>query len=205
MTLMNGLMYQGKAYLWVDTAVWDPTTGERIGDAEKAFVGNLWPWAAVHTGHIDPNDLNKVARRMAERPNLTAESLLRDAIEVLRIEADEGSLGRLLLAYPCPEYGARLTIISNRDFLPVAKAYEPLDVGEFLCSGNGADWAKGYHGRDLTPEDVRSFIRLQAQHPFDTEDGWQGLGIGGDILEIEVAPNGVQVRNLYNLDEAKAA
>ena len=37
------------------------------------------------------------------------------------------------------------------------------------------------------------------------EDGWQGLGIGGDILEIEVAPNGVQVRNLYNLDEAKAA
>ena len=31
MTLMNGLMYQGKAYLWVDTAIWDTATGERIG------------------------------------------------------------------------------------------------------------------------------------------------------------------------------
>ena len=51
----------------------------------------------------------------------------------------------------------------------------------------------------------RSFIRLQAQHPFDTEDGWQGLGIGGDILEIEVAPDGVQVCKLFNIDKAEAA
>ena len=209
MTLMNGLMYQGKAYLWVDTAIWDTATGERIGHTEKAFMGNLWPWAAIHSGHSDPQDLHRLARRMAERPNLTAAGLIRDAAEVLQMEADEGRLGRLLLAYPCPEYGARLTFISNRDFGPWAKAFEPWDTGSFICSGNNEDWAKDWvpilvEG-DPTPDDVRRYIREQAKHPVDTEDGWNLMNIGGNIIEIEVSPHGVQSRILYSVDEAEAA
>tara|TARA_Y100000815_G_C13166810_1_gene433982 strand:+ start:174 stop:803 length:630 start_codon:yes stop_codon:yes gene_type:complete len=208
MTLMNGLMYQGKAYLWVDTAIWDTATGERIGHTEKAFMGNLWPWAAVHTGHADTQDLHKLARRMAERPNLTAEGLIRDATEVLQMEADEGRLGRLLLAYPCPEYGARITLISNRDLPPIAKAYAPTDAGSFICSGRSEDWARDwmpiFDEGDPTPDDVRRFIREQAKHPFDTEDGWNIVGIGGNIIEIEVSPLGVQSCILYNVDEPEA-
>lgn len=58
---------------------------------------------------------------------------------------------------------------------------------------------------DPTPDDVRRFIREQAKHPFDTEDGWNIVGIGGNIIEIEVSPLGVQSRILYNVDEPEAA
>ncbi|KZX50439.1 hypothetical protein A3711_10815 [Erythrobacter sp. HI00D59] len=146
---------------------------------------------------------------MAERPNLTAEGLIRDATEVLQMEADEGRLGRLLLAYQCPEYGARLTFISNRDCMPVAKAYHPHDTGSFICSGNNADWAKDWMpilvDGDPTPDDLRRYIREQAKHPSDTEDGWNLMNIGGNIIEIEVSPLGVQSRILYNVDEPEAA
>ena len=44
MTLQNGLIYRGKAYLWTDTALFDPS-GQRVGAVSKAFHGRMWPSA----------------------------------------------------------------------------------------------------------------------------------------------------------------
>lgn len=203
MTLMNGLIHQGRAYLWTDTALWDQKAGEQIGHGEKAISGTLWPWAAVHSGHWDATDPDKIKRRLAERPNLTGEGLLRDAIEVLRLEAAEGRLGRLLIALPCSQYGARLFMVANDD-LPFAKAYTPYETVEYMCSGNGAPWAAEFAGRDLSPDDMRRFIELQTQHPSDFVDGWSGIGIGGNILEIEVTGEGVESRVLRTVEQEVA-
>ena len=203
MTLLNGLIHDGRALLWTDTALWDQSTGQRIGHGEKAFMGQLWPWAAIHSGHIDTRDPGKIAHRMAERPNLTPDMLLRDAVEVLRLEADEGRLGRLLIAFPCSQYGARMFMVANDD-LPFAKAYEPYETVEYMCTGNGEAWAAEFAGRDLTPNDMRRFIDLQAKHPSAFVDGWAGIGIGGNILEIEVSANGVESRVLRSVDQEAA-
>ena len=53
-----------------------------------------------------------------------------------------GSLERVLPAYSCSEYGVRVTLISKRDYLSFAHAYEPNDIDLSLCSGNGEDWAE---------------------------------------------------------------
>lgn len=202
MTLINGLIHEGRALLWTDTAVWDPTTGEQVGHGQKAISGTLWPWAAVHSGHMLTSE-PVIANRMAERPNLTGEGLLRDAIEALRLEAQEGRLGRLLIAYPCSQYGARMFMVSNAD-LPFAKAYEPYETVEYMCSGNGEPWAAEFAGRDLTPDDMRRFIDLQIEHPADFVDGWSGKGIGGNIIEIEVTGEGVESRVLRTVEREAA-
>lgn len=196
MTLQNGLVHEGRAYLWTDTMLYDPETGADMGRAAKAFHGIAWPWAAVYSGLMDTSDLHKVARRVSEPWPLTGESLLKAAQDALRLEAEEGRQGRLLIAYPCSQYGARMFLIANEE-LPFAKAYEPHELGEYRSAGNGEPWAAEFAGEDLlSPADMRRFIDLQIENPAHTVHGWSGHTIGGNIVEIEISDERVECRVL---------
>lgn len=203
MTLMNGLIHDRRAYLWTDTRIYHPETGATLGVAAKAFQGVVWTWAAVHTGLMHPDEPHVVARRVSERWPFTGEQLLEAAMSALRAEADEGRVARLLLAYPCEEYGARMFYVGN-DVVPFAKAYQPYETVEFMSSGNGEPWAAQFSGKDMTPADMRQFIDHQIETPSETIHGWTGLTIGGNVVEIEVSADGVDSR-VVRMVEREAA
>jgi hypothetical protein len=193
MTLMNGLIHNRRAYLWTDTRLYHPETGATIGEGAKAFEGVAWTWAAVHTGALPLDDAHVLKRRITERWPIGGEALLAAAIDALRLEAEEGRIGRLLIAYPCEEYGARMFHIAN-DAMPFAAAYEPYETVELMSSGNGEPWAAQFSGRDMAPADMRRFIDYQVETPSETVFGWTGLSIGGNVIEIEVSAEGVESR-----------
>jgi len=201
---MNGLIHDRRAYLWTDTRLYHPTTGETLGEGAKAFEGAAWTWAAVHAGTFPMDDPHVLKRRITERWPIGGEALLAAAIDALRLEADEGRIGRLLLAYPCEEHGARMFHLAN-DAMPFAAAYEPYETVEFMSSGNGEPWAAQFSGRDLTPADMRRFIDYQVETPSETVCGWTGLSIGGNVVEIEVSSEGVTSRMVRAVESEAAA
>lgn len=196
MTLMNGLVHDGTGYLYSDTQVWDTETMEPIGQTGgKAFHGTLWPWAAVHTGIIDGRKGLTVPTGLADRCSLSAKRLLDDAIDVLRIEREEGRIGRLLIAFADEQYGARMFIIANDD-VPYAPPLEPYETIEFKCSGNGEPWAAEFADLDMTPADMERFIEHQIDTPFEVLPGLRITGVGGTIFETKVSMAGVSSRVL---------
>lgn len=204
MTLMNGLVFDRKAHLYADTGVWDAETWEILGDTPlKAFAGTLWPWAAVHSGHIDLKRGGTVPMALSERYSLSPHHLLIDAIDVLRIEREEGRVGRLLIAFPDQEYGARMFLVAN-DRLPFTAPLEPYELIEFKCSGNGEPWAQTFNERDMTPDDMLSYIEHQRNAPFEPIPGVHIQGISGDVYEIQVGEGGVSSR-IVSTERRRAA
>ena len=202
MTLQNGLIHAGRAYLWTDTAAWNPTTGQQIGHLDKAITGLLWPWAVVHSGLMRTTD-NPIFARLTDNWSLTSERLLQTATAALRQEAAEGRHGRLLIAHTCQTYGARMFLISTEDE-PFTPAFTPYETIEYMSSGNGTDFAAEFAGRDMTPADMRRFIEHQTTHPCEKLVGGTFVGIGGNIIEIEVQAKGVQSRVVSSLEHLAA-
>ncbi len=205
MTLQNGLIHAGSAFLWTDTALFHHETSERIGEVPKAFYGQVWPWAAVHSGLIDLADPHKVARLVSEQWPITLESLLKAARNALRLEAAEGRPGRLLIAYLCPELGPRLFMVAA-DELPGQMPYEPRELGAFMCGGADAPWADEFSRNDhISPAEMRALIDKQIEHPVETVQGWQGRFIGGNVVEIEVSAAGVESRVVRAIERVAPA
>jgi hypothetical protein len=206
LTLQNGIIHAGRAFLWTDTALFHHETGERIGEVPKAFYGQLWPWAAVHSGLIDLSDPHKVARLVSEQWPLSPEYLIRAAQDALKAEAKAGRPGRLLLAWCHPDEPdePRLFIVAS-DPLPSQKPYEPRELGAYMCGGADAPWRDQFDANNnLTPADMRRLIDLQIEHPTTTVQGWQGRFIGGNIVEIEVSTAGVESRVLRAVEREVA-
>jgi hypothetical protein len=191
MTLQNGLIHRGKAYLWTDTALWDASTGTPIGTVSKAFSGVTWPWAGVLSGLMLPNEPYRVQTLIAEANPRDPAELIEATRSALRLEAMAGRHCRVLLAFPCPDYGARMFMIAA-DAMPFAAPLEPYETVEYMSSGNGSPWAAKFAGKDLTPAMMRKFIDHQIEHPGETVLGWNGHNIGGNIIETRVTAKGAK-------------
>jgi hypothetical protein len=201
-TLQNGLIHNGKAYLWTDTALWEAETGKRIGDVAKAFTGLEWPWAAVLSGTSLPQDPFRVQAMIGAAYPASPADLIEVTRDALRREAIEGRMCRVLLAYPCPTYGARMFHIAA-DSWPGRVAFEPFETIEYMSSGNGSLWAAQFAGRDLTPREMRRFIDYQIADPGESVHGWPSR-LGGNLIETKVSAAGVKSRVVREIDGAAA-
>ena len=156
MTIQNGLLHEGVAYLWTDTAHWDPDTGKRVLVSGKVYQGTVWPWAVAISG-----DSHDIATQLGKFMNATPGGLLQDARTALEAEAEQGRLHRLLFAWP-DEYGGEAPLCSIMSEAACGiGAYEAVPVRSFLCWGKDADWFEPFRGKALTPADMREIVKLQ--------------------------------------------
>src|SRR5688572_29125915 len=148
MTLQNGLIHDRKAYLWSDTAFWNDT-GQRIGTAPKVFTGTLWPWAATFSGFSPSDQPCRLVELMAPPLARTPARRIDAARECLAAEQKSGRDCRRLLAWPCPEAGARMYHIAAEKFPGRSAPLQPVRLSSYMCWGAEADWCAPYRGRYL--------------------------------------------------------
>lgn len=190
-TLMNGLIHDGTGYLWTDTAMFEASTGKRMeGEISKGFVGTLWPWAAVLSGTVETASPYRIPTMISAKWPSNPNELMQAAATALRTEADRGFPARLLISHACNQMGARMYLICADD-VGFVKPFEPFEVTEFLSSGRGVEAADNFLAEDLTPVRMREFINLQAQIPTKSTLGWEGVTIGGNVVEMQVSPRGL--------------
>lgn len=188
MTLQNGLVEGGKAYLWTDTLLLSGETGKALGIAPKAFYGWYRPWAASLTMIGNPAYLS-IAERLGKVDPETEDQLIEEAQLALMDYSADGSLGRLLLACCFDEprlYGIASDHLMGIPFAaysfdhyvaPAMTGSRPVTLAEM--PGVIAGQVLGNHAWEGNP-------RLSAA-PHK---------IGGTIVEICVAPEGVTEREL---------
>lgn len=194
---MNGFLHNGAGYLWTDTSMFEGATGRPIGHMEKAFYGTDWPWAAVHSGMLDPENMHRPKWRIAEIGPKNPDELLAAAVDALLYETSAGYPdGRLLICCGCPAQGARLWIVAADRHLPFAQPYVPTEIGGMVSSGIGSEEYQRLVEGGVTPKKVRRYIDYQARSPTKTMVGFEGLTIGGNILEVKVTADGVDVREI---------
>lgn len=194
MTLQNGLLHQGEAFMWSDTGFWSES-GKRVGSGCKAFAGQLWPWAGTFSGASPIDDPYRIVRLISELPAPTPAGLLNVAGTALMMESSEGRDCRLLLAFPCHIQGARLYHLAADEF-PDRARFEPVMTSKFVCWGFEEEWYAPFRGRDLTPAEMRQVVTLQlhgnaaAMFELEVEEPVS------DIIETRVGRAGVVYRQL---------
>lgn len=195
MTLQNGLIFRGKAYLWTDTIACDATTGEPVGTISKVLVGTSWPWAAIRSGHLNLDDPHCVARQIGSRSPRNPSELIEACREALRAESDAGRIQRLLIAHPCRERGARLVMIAN-DQLPGLQSLEPMETVQYANSPADEVSNTAFAERDFSLDDMRQFIDRQVKTPALGYDGITPMRYGGHLIETRVTAKNVRAREL---------
>lgn len=189
MTLQNGLLHQGTAYMWSDTGWWD-ADGRRVGTAPKAFEGSLFPWAGTLSGVSPPGEPYRSVKLLADRLSLSPAEVIQDAVGVLKDEDAQGRSGRLLLAFQCPRRGAALCHIAA-DAMPDRLPFQPVMVGKYVCWGANEDWYAPFAGRDLTPAEMRQVVALQLQGNAAAMFEIEVQDPVSDVIETRVSRDGV--------------
>ena len=202
MSLQNGLIHKGRAYLWSDTLAIDDE-GKPAGYCSKAYHGLEWPWAAIHSGHLRNADPHRVGRAIGLNKPRNGAELIAAAVATLRAERADGLIGRLLLAYADKAEGVRMFFIAN-DETPFAAPFEPHETVQFACGHSDDHWSTAFVDRDLTHLEMREFIAEQAKRPMLTVFGKEQWGIGGELIETRVTKAGVRSVSLRLLDPAAA-
>lgn len=190
MSLQNGLIHKGRAYLWSDTLAIDES-GNPVGHLTKVYHGLEWPWAAIHSGKFRTDNQRRVAYSLGDRKPRNGAELIEAAIAALRIEQRDGLIGRLLLAYAERGQAPRMFFVAN-DETPFAAPFEPHETVQFACGHSDDRWSTAFAERDLTHLEMREFIAEQAKRPMLTAFGKEQWGIGGELIETRVTKAGVR-------------
>lgn len=201
MTLQNGLVHEGKGYLWTDTALWDVRSGSIVGEAAKAFTGTYWPWAAVLSGAFDLNALYRIPEIISRAMPRDVSELLEVGRDALALEASAGRFSRLLFCVPDAEFGAMLHFIAADD-VGFARPFEPIRTVQFTSSCGTTSRYAEYDRKGFTPSLMRKFVGFQERKPEQTVFGNFEHTIGGNIVEIELANARVQSRILRSAKNA---
>jgi hypothetical protein len=194
MSLQNGLIHKGRAYLWSDTLVIDDD-GNPVGYASKAYHGLNWPWAIIQSGLRRTENPHRAIQSIGNAIPRNGAELIELAREALRAERDDGLLARFLIAYADKEHGARMVFIAN-DETPFAAPLEPHETVQFACGHSDDRWSTAFIDRDLTHLEMRQFIAEQAKRPMLTAFGKEQWGIGGELIETRVTAKGVRSTGL---------
>lgn len=190
MTLQNGLIYKRRAYLWADTAVTDPATGEIVGTVSKVGIGLNWPWAAVHSGEMIAGDPARIWRAIAETKPATEAALIEACRSALVREDEAGRIGRLLMAYPCRQDGARMFFMAT-DATAAGLAFIAHPVGQHACSPADDHWNNRFIASEFSLDEMRGFIDAQIKQPMASIYGLPGR-FGGNLIEVRVTGAGVR-------------
>lgn len=194
MSLQNGLIHKGRAYLWSDTLLID-SDGNPVGHASKAYHGLNWPWAIVQSGLRYAANPHRAVQFIGNAVPRNGAELIELAREALRAEHDDGLLARFLIAYADKGRGARMVFIAN-DETPFAAPFEPHETVQFACGHSDDRWSTAFVERDLTHLEMRQFIAEQAKRPMLTAFGKEQWGIGGELIETRVTAKGVRSTGL---------
>lgn len=190
MTLQNGLIYNRRAYLWTDSAVTDPATGEVVGTAMKAMVGIGWPWAAIHSGELLTDDPARVSRLIGEKRPRNEAGLIEACRSAVCQEAADGRMCRLLVAYADRQDGARMFFMSS-DVTAAGPAFTANPTVQHACSGASDHWTNRFVADDFTLDEMRGFIASQVEQPKPTVYGFPA-SYGGELIEVRVTGSGVR-------------
>lgn len=198
MTLQNGLIHKGRAYLWTDSLAVDEHGNETI--VSKAIIGLGWPWAAIQSGLMLTNDPVRMARTIGLQYPRNAAELIEACRYALRTDLAEGRPGRLLVAYSCKDAGTRMFLMANDEVLcvPGVAPYEVHETVQFACSAADEHWTREFAARDFTLLDMRAFIDEQIKRRMPTPLGWGG-DFGGELIEVRVTKAGVRPRQLREI------
>lgn len=196
MTLMNGCVHDGTTTLWTDSLWWDVETGNPAFNAVKGFQGTFWPFAGVVSCAGEPLLIEDEIGLPADVPEL-----LEQVRAALRAYYMRGGAGRVLLGTNLD--GPRLFLIAS-DATGIAAPFEPAELLSFTSSGTGTAAYRRAIERGFTLKRMRRVIDAQIAEPFDGEGSLASLGrqtwIGGQIVEIEVTPAGVDSRVLRQVE-----
>ncbi len=198
MTLQNGLIHKGKAYLWTDTLAVDHLGNEM--HVSKAMVGLNWPWAGVYSGLMLSADPGRVAGLIGRAIPRNPSELIDACRAALRAEMDEGRHGRLLMAYASRRHGARMFLMGNySDILQIAP-YEVQETVQHACSPADENWNQAFADREFTPLEMRQFIGEQVKRPAAPPHGSFGGAFGGNLIELRISPTGVRPRQIGDIE-----
>lgn len=193
MTLQNGLVHGSKAYLWTDTAHWNPDTGEILAHGTKVFNSTVWPYAVSFS--TVGGGLGFFADEIGTANPQGLEELLGAATDALRWYAREGGGGRVMVA--SYDGKPRLHIIACHVLFPGSGygPFEPVEIDYFICSCNDSAPALVAAREGYNLKRMRRVIDAQCSTPWLSTGGLEHLGprvwLGGDIYRIEVGAGGV--------------
>jgi hypothetical protein len=195
MTLQNGLVHGGRAYLWTDTAFYDAFTGELLGFDSKAMQGLYWPWAGVLSSI--GGDPHEIARMVGEAWPADVPSVLRATAAALRSYASHGHTARVLLAtwQDRPQLWMVATDDAGGD-----GPFVPTEATHYLNFGNTLPAYKRAAAKGFNPKRMHRVIDAQIAEPFELAGTFAATGrrhwLGGNVVEIEVSGEGVESRVL---------
>ncbi|MBO9519780.1 MAG: hypothetical protein J7493_17110 [Porphyrobacter sp.] len=190
MTLQNGLIEGGKAYLWVDTLLLSGETGKPLGVGPKAWHGLEQPWAASLTMIGNPDYLS-IPTSMARVNPQDEDSVIEAAQIALMDYCADGSFGRILLA--CCFDEPRLYAIASDTLLGVPFAAYTLP--HYLAPAAAGDTRKVMMLAEMPAAIAEQVTGNLAWHgSSDLKQAPQK--IGGTIVEIIVSRHGVAEREL---------
>lgn len=204
MTLQNGCVTGSTVYLWTDTAWWNGETGEEIGFDSKAFYLRNMAAAGVLSCHGgNPHEIAFEVGRAA--PGNVAE-LLSTTADALRAYCLRGGFGRVLLATNLD--GPALYMIASDRIWPDREPFEPVGLHFYTSSGNQSAAFQLAAAAGFTPQRMERVIEAQIAETFDGTGPLANLGkrrwIGGEVIEVSIAPAGVESRVVRSV-EAQAA
>ena len=95
MTLQNGMIYNGRAYLWTDTLIYNGRTGQPVGVMEKSFHGLIQPYAGTFS--VWGCDTSKIIEAIATDNPQNMRDLVK-AAQLAMMENVGDGIARMLLA-----------------------------------------------------------------------------------------------------------
>lgn len=199
MTLQNGLVHGGSAFLWCDTAFFDTATGKLVALDSKAMQGLYWPWAGImaSNGGIP----HTIARDIGEAWPSDVPSLLAATIAALRSYAAQGYSARVLLA--AYEDRPQLWLVGTDDCTGEG-AFVPCEASHYLAFGNDLPEYRRAVSKGLTPKRMANIIDAQIAQPFELAGSFASAGkrvwVGGAVVETKVSRAGVESRVLRAVD-----
>ncbi|BBI19855.1 hypothetical protein EKJ_07020 [Qipengyuania flava] len=198
MTLQNGLIHNGKAYLWTDTLAYHPDHKTPLFHVTKTFHDISEKWVATFSGDTPGEFPHFVPQEIVNREAKTERQLIEACIAALKtLRLDHGLMQRVLLAFQCADNGARMFLIPGDD-LGFAGAFEPFETIQFMSYGATFP---GAPCDPETPGEMRRFIEWQKALP-------NASPYGGDLIQTEISMAGMKQRrwsDYFDTPEAQAA
>lgn len=194
MTLQNGAIHDGTAYLWSDTAWFEHGTVRMMGKGVKTLHGLHWPWA-VSTTLIgaDSASVVNIGKHIGSDDPTDIPALLDTCTEALRAftEAGENRTGRLMVAaWDYALNTARLFFITSD--VVVGPAFEAHEALHLVSGGTGSEAYRRFVESGNQPKHMQGLIAVQRKEVWHVSGFAPGHYVGGEVLRHAVTADGVR-------------
>lgn len=199
MTLQNGLLTPGAAYLWTECGMFTWEDKRLIGhDPDKIFTGWGWPYALLHSGTYDVWMPLAWALRSDPPSSLSAlVGTIQTALQPHLGHDWEGGQRVLIAAY---EGGRPHLLLVTTEAMGGYPPLAPLPIRTHMISGGSEGIAREV-AKGVTPDSMVRVIRQQ--HADCLLDGnWP---LAGKVKRARVSREGVELTVVDELPEPVAA